>query len=179
MAIHYLIMFVTAVVMLFELRALIQSSSIDYYHPFTQAVVKLTEPLLGRLPIRNIHIKGFYYCGFIVAFVIAVVFFTVLVCLSSSIDVVLIALASIIMTVKSFGYLLIFLLLAQALTSWLPNTRYLSMTFAQITYPVVAPVQKLIPPIGMIDLSLMIVMIALFALNTLFGNIFGALWYIC
>ena len=68
MAIHYLIMFATAVVMLFELRALMQSSSIDYYHPFTQAVVKLTEPLLGRLPIRNIHFKGFYYCGFIVSF---------------------------------------------------------------------------------------------------------------
>lgn len=63
MAIHYLIMFATAVVMLFELRALMQSSSIDYYHPFTQAVVKLTEPLLGRLPFRNIHFKGFYYCG--------------------------------------------------------------------------------------------------------------------
>ena len=172
MAIHYLIMFATAVVMLFELRALMQSSSIDYYHPFTQAVVKLTEPLLGRLPFRNIHFKGFYYCGFIVSFVIAVVFFTVLVSLSSF-DILLI------LTVKSFGYLLIFLLLAQALTSWLPNTRYLSMTFAQITYPIVSPVQKLIPPIGMIDLSLMIVMIALFALNTMFGKLFGILWYIC
>ena len=178
MAIHYLIMFATAVVMLFELRALMQSSSVDYYHPFTQAVVKLTEPLLGRLPIRNIHFKGFYYCGFIVSFVIAVVFFTVLVSLSSF-DILLIALFSIILTIKSFGYLLIFLLLAQALTSWLPNTRYLSMTFAQITYPIVSPVQKLIPPIGMIDLSLMIVMIALFALNTMFGKLFGILWYIC
>ena len=115
---------------------------------------------------------------FIVSFVIAVVFFTVLVSLSSF-DILLIALFSIILTVKSFGYLLIFLLLAQALTSWLPNTRYLSMTFAQITYPIVSPVQKLIPPIGMIDLSLMIVMIALFALNSMFGKIFGILWYVC
>lgn len=178
MAIHYLIMFVTAVVMLFELRALMQSSSIDYYHPFTQSVVKLTEPLLGRLPIRNIHFKGFYYCGFIVAFVVSVIFFTVLASLSSF-NILFIFLLSIIMTIKSFGYLLIFLLLAQALTSWLPNTRYLSMTFAQITYPIVKPVQKLIPPIGMIDLSLMIVMIALFALNSMFGRIFGIYWYIC
>jgi YggT family protein len=138
----------------------------------------ILKPLLGRLPIRNIHFKGFYYCGFIVSFVIAVVFFTVLVSLSSF-DILLIALFSIILTIKSFGYLLIFLLLAQALTSWLPNTRYLSMTFAQITYPIVSPVQKLIPPIGMIDLSLMIVMIALFALNTMFGKLFGILWYIC
>lgn len=177
MGIHYLIMFVTAVVMLFELRALMQSSSIDYYHPFTQAVIKLTEPLLKRLPFRNIHFKGFYYCGFIVAFVISAVFFTVLVSMGSF-DIVLIVLASIIMTVKGFGYLLCFLLFAQALTSWLPNTRYLSMIFAQITYPVVGPVQKLIPPIGMIDLSLMIVMIALFALNSMLGRLFGFLWYI-
>lgn len=177
MAINFLIMFITAVVMLFELRSLMQSSSIDYYHPFTQAVVKLTEPLLGRLPIRNLHIKGFYYCGFIVAFVISVIFFTVLV-FFSYLNILFIAMCSVIVTVKGFGYLLIFLLLAQALTSWLPNTRYLSMTFAQITYPIVGPVQKLIPPIGMIDLSLMVVMIALFALNSMLGMIFGSLWFL-
>jgi YggT family protein len=50
--------------------------------------------------------------------------------------------------------------------------------FGQLTYPIVAPVQKIIPPIGMIDISLMIVMIAIFALNRLAYSIFGLYWAI-
>ena len=37
MAVPYLIMLAEALVILFELRALMQTSSIDFYHPATQA----------------------------------------------------------------------------------------------------------------------------------------------
>ena len=70
-----------------------------------------------------------------------------------------------------------FLLFAQALLSWLPSTRGWSFYFSQITSFITAPVQRIIPPIGMIDISLMIVLIALFALNRLFANIFGIMWF--
>ena len=43
MQLQFIIMLAEAFVILFELRALMQSSNIDYYHPVTQAVVKLTE----------------------------------------------------------------------------------------------------------------------------------------
>ena len=78
-----------------------------------------------------------------------------------------IPLAALLMLLKTTGYLIIFLLLAQALTSWLPATRGWSFLFAQINAPIVAPVQRIIPPIGMIDISLMIVLIAIYALNSL------------
>ncbi|MGN0893452.1 MAG: YggT family protein [Succinivibrio sp.] len=175
---QFLIMFATAVVVLFELRALMQSSHIDYYNPFAQAVVKLTEPVIRLLPYRNSNIKGFYYCGFTVAFAFAFLFFLLLKLYLGmlAIDVLIL---SIVMTVKGFGYMLFFLLIAQALTSWLPSTRQLSFTLSQITYPIVSPIQRIIPPIGMIDISLMILMLALFALDSFFAKIFKIYWFIC
>ncbi|MGN1281091.1 MAG: YggT family protein [Succinivibrio sp.] len=155
-----------------------QSSNIDYYHPFTQAVVKLTEPVIRLIPYRNANIKGFYYCGFTLAFAFALLFALALK-FFIGIPAVLVLVLSLVMTIKGFGYLLFFLFIGQALTSWLPSTRMLSITLSQITYPIVAPVQRIIPPIGMIDISLMILMLALFALDRLFAKVFGVLWLIC
>ena len=166
-----IVMVIEALVMLFQLRALMQSSSVDFYHPVTQVVFKLTQPVIRLIPIKNANIKGFYYCGMIVSFVIALICVSILVVTILQFDSRLVLLFTTIITVKTFGYLIIILLLAQALTSWLPSTRQWSIFFSQITYPIVAPVQKIIPPIGMIDISLMIVMLGLFALDSLFARL--------
>ena len=105
------------------------------------------------------------------SFVIALICVSILVVTILQFDIRLVLLFTTIITVKTFGYLIIILLLAQALTSWLPSTRQWSIFFSQITYPIVAPVQKIIPPIGMIDISLMIVMLGLFALDSLFARL--------
>jgi len=178
MQINFLIMLGEALVILFELRSLMQTSSIDYYNPATQTVIKLTEPLIKFLPFRNNSVFGFYYCGFIVAFVIAVIFWVLFSMFFGQISLTYSILLGFLMTIKSFGYLVLVLLLAQALTSWLPSTRQLSLTLGQLTYPLVAPVQKIIPPIGMIDISLMIVMLVIFGLNRLAYSVFGVLWAI-
>ena len=60
---YFVFMVIEAVVILFELRALMQSSSVDYYHKVTQAVVRLTEPLIRVIPFRNKSIGGFYFTG--------------------------------------------------------------------------------------------------------------------
>ncbi|MBX2998920.1 MAG: YggT family protein [Caldilineaceae bacterium] len=58
----------------------------------------------------------------------------------------------------------IFVLLARILVTWIPNldpsNPIIQMLF-QITDPVLEPARKLIPPIGMIDISPIIVFIAL------------------
>ena len=53
---YFVFMVIEAVVILFELRALMQSSSVDYYHKVTQAVVRLTEPLI-RVMIEGTDIN--------------------------------------------------------------------------------------------------------------------------
>ncbi len=165
-----------AIIMLFMLRSMMQSSGADYYNPATQAVIKLTDPVLKLLPKSKLQFGSFNIAGFVLALLFTAIFWAIF-CLFFLISWKECVTLAIIMYIKSFGYLVMFLLFAQALLSWLPSTRGWSFYFSQITSFITAPVQRIIPPIGMIDISLMIVLIALFALNRLFANIFGIMWF--
>lgn len=59
-----------------------------------------------------------------------------------------------------------FLLIARALVSWFPDLRRYQIVqlLFDLTDPILEPMRRLIPPIGMIDLSVMITVFALFAL---------------
>lgn len=59
-----------------------------------------------------------------------------------------------------------FLLVARALVSWFPDLRrhQVVQLLFDITDPIIEPLRKLIPPVGQLDLSVMIAVFALFAL---------------
>ena len=153
---------VTAVVMLFQFRALLQSSSANYYHPMVQAVTKLTNPLVNIPVWRQARMGSFFIAGFIVAMIISLAWW------------LLSALLFVILFIKSFGYLVICLLLVQALCSWLPATREFGYTLSQATEPITSPVQRIIPPIGMIDISLMVVLLLIYGANALIYKILAS-----
>ena len=158
---------VTALVMLFQLRSLVQSSSADYYNKLVQGLVTLTNPLVNIPVWRTMRMGSFFIAGMVVALIISAVFWVLSALFLLQMPIFYSLIATIFLFIKALGYLVIGLLLAQALTSWLPATRELSYLFGEVTRPIVAPVQRIIPPIGMIDISLMIVLIALYALNGL------------
>ena len=59
----------------------------------------------------------------------------------------------------------ILILFGRMIISWLPPTGGASATLARLLYdltePVLAPVRRIIPPVGMFDLSFTVVVIAL------------------
>lgn len=59
-----------------------------------------------------------------------------------------------------------FLLVARALVSWFPDLRrhQIVQLLFDVTDPIIEPIRKVIPPIGMIDLSVMITVFGLFIL---------------
>lgn len=59
-----------------------------------------------------------------------------------------------------------FLLVARALVSWFPDLRrhQIVQLLFDITDPIIEPLRKVIPPIGMLDLSVMIAVFGLFFL---------------
>lgn len=69
--------------------------------------------------------------------------------------------------VQVFGFLVI----ARALTSWFPDARRhpIVQLLYQITDPVMVPMSRLIPRIGMIDISPMIVIIVSFQISRALG----------
>lgn len=175
-SVYFMLMTIaTVLVMLFQLRTLIQSTSADYYSNITQAVLKLTNPLVNVPLWARARMGSIWIAGFVVAFILSEVVWVLLNFIAMPIGLPLAVIAGAFLFTKSFGYLIIVLLLAQALCSWLPSTRNLSFYFGQLTQPIVAPVQRIIPPIGMIDISLMIVLIALYALNHLIYKVLAAL----
>jgi len=59
------------------------------------------------------------------------------------------------------------LIIARSLTSWFPNARQnrIVEVLYQITDPIMLPLQRLVPRIGMIDISPMVAVLILFALR--------------
>lgn len=72
---------------------------------------------------------------------------------------------------RLIGYLLqvlAWLIIARALLSWFPNLRGNALVdlIHQLTDPVLIPLQRIIPRIGMIDISPMVATLVLFAIST-------------
>jgi len=68
------------------------------------------------------------------------------------------------------GYLLMvmgYLIVARALLSWFPNARgnMFVQVIYQLTDPIIIPLQRVVPRIGMIDISPMVAVIILFGLG--------------
>ena len=61
-----------------------------------------------------------------------------------------------------------YLLIARALVSWFPDLRrhQIVQLLFDITDPIIEPLRRIIPPVGMLDLSVMIAVFGLIALAT-------------
>ncbi len=64
---------------------------------------------------------------------------------------------------NTFLQIYFFVMLAYALVSWFPNLRRYRATdyLAMLVEPVIAPVRRIIPPIGGLDLSFLVVLLLL------------------
>lgn len=78
-------------------------------------------------------------------------------------------------TVNIFFNVVSLLILARIIMSWLPQLRYnqIGEFVFGITEPILSPFQRIIPPIGMIDISPMVAIIALYVLQTILLTIIG------
>ena len=87
------------------------------------------------------------------------------------IDVVLFLIFALVSVVKKAGVLLFWMLIIRAILSWF-NQGYnpIVMVMDQLTEPLLAPVRRIIPPIGGLDLSVMLVIIGMNFINMLLAQ---------
>ena len=66
-------------------------------------------------------------------------------------------------TIDMFFNILLLLILARIILSWLPQFKShpIAEMIMNVTEPVLSPFQRIIPPVGMIDISPMVAIIAL------------------
>ncbi|MCG8316444.1 MAG: YggT family protein [Pseudomonadales bacterium] len=161
-------------IMIVVARFILQLVRADFYNPVSQFIVKATSPVLT--PLRRI-VPGFG--GLDVA---SIVLFMVLVFLKlliwlmlkgfdfsviPSLDFVILLLRSMANTIINFFLFCIFIMVV---LSWVSQGSYNPMAdiMRQVTEPIMAPARKLLPPMGGLDLSPMIVILLLMVIKEFF-----------
>jgi len=155
---------------LVTLRFLLQLVGADFYNPLSQFVVKLTTPVLR--PLRRV-IPG--YRGLDVASLVlawlpkSLEVFLVLLVAGGSVHLFGALIWSIPELVALFINIFLFAVLIRVILSWVnPDPFHPAITVLdRLTSPILKPAQRILPPIGGLDLSPMLVVIGLIVLEML------------
>jgi len=147
------------------LRMLLQLAKADFYNPLSQFLVKATKPALQ--PLRRL-IPGFFgidFAAIVLALIIQIIGIVLLlqlygVGMINPIQILLWAVIGCINIVISIYFVAI---IASIIVSWVAPGSYnpLVLLLHQLTEPVMAPFRKLLPSMGGLDLSPILVFLVI------------------
>ena len=154
------------------LRVWLPLANVDYYNPISQFTLKLTQPVIA--PLRKVFpvVKKvetalvFLLCG-----LKSILF--------GGLDLSFFLLLGILGLIKNIGIAIFYVLIAGAILSWFNrgnNPAFYALY--QLTEPLLKPIKRILPTVGVIDFSPMVIAIVLLFLNNLFYDYFKVLWAI-
>jgi YggT family protein len=167
-AINYLLSFTfDALLMLLVLRVWLQLVRADFYNPFSQFIVKVTNPVV--IPLRRV-IPGFGGIDVptvLLAFIVASLKFILIPLINGAeINIISALYLGLIYLIKQTGILLFMLMLVMALMSWVvQGYNPTQAIFQQLTEPFLKPIKRIVPSIGGLDLSVLIAFLLLNVIN--------------
>jgi YggT family protein len=156
------------------LRFLLQWARADFYNPLVQFLVKLTNPLL--IPLRRVipGLMGLDMAAVALMLGLKIVeLVLVLSVLGQSLDLVNLVLLAFIELVYLLLNVYIWTVIIQAILSWVSmDYRHPAVALLrQLTEPVLRPARRLLPPMGGLDLSPMVVIMALIFFRLLISDL--------
>lgn len=152
------------------LRFLLQLSRADFYNPVTQSVVKATNPLVAPLQGILRPLGRFDIATLAAAFiVVSLVLVAIGALFGGMLPIGFIALTALGTMLDSIINIYFFALIAMIILSWVaPQANHPGAILVhQLVDPIMKPVRKVIPSIGMLDLSPIFVFIALNLIGSL------------
>ena len=161
---------VTLIVIAFLLRLLMPLVRADFRNPVGEAILKLTNPLV--LPLRRVlpPSRRFDLASFLALLIVHFAGTALLHFVAGGgfrlESILLGGLYGLLQTVLQFYF---FAVLLYALMSWFAGAGYspVGQILSRLCEPLLAPVRRVIPPLGQLDLSALFVLIALQALQIL------------
>ena len=150
------------------LRVWLPLANVDYYNPISQFTLKFTQPVIA--PLRKVF-------PVVKKVETAALFLVFLLCGLKSILFGL--LLGILGLIKNIGVAIFYVLIAGAILSWFNrgnNPAFYALY--QLTEPLLKPIKRILPTVGVIDFSPMVIAIILLFLNNLFYDYFNLLWAI-
>ncbi|MEM6162337.1 YggT family protein [Erwinia sp. P6884] len=168
-------------VMVLLLRIWMQWSRCDFYNPLAQFIVKVTQPVVK--PLRRIlpSIGPVDTASLLLAFVLTTLKYPILLLIqvgAFSVDPMNL-LVGLLSLVKSAGHLVFWVIIIRSLMSWISQGRgAVDQVLIQLTEPLMSPIRRILPAMGGIDFSAMVVILILYMLNFLGMDLFPGLWYL-
>ncbi|MAD76210.1 MAG: hypothetical protein CML20_15730 [Rheinheimera sp.] len=163
--------------MLVILRVWLQLARADFYNPFSQFIVKVTNPIV--LPLRRLipSIGKLDTATVLLAYLVAVAKLVVLqLVLVGSIQIPATFISGLLVLIKETLNLVFWILIIRALLSWFSQgNNPIEMVMHQLTEPLLRPIRRVIPPMGGLDLSVFVLIIAIQFINLLFADVFRGL----
>jgi len=146
------------------LRFMMQWLRAPFRNPLGQAVTVLTD--WGVKPLRRIlpGFRGYDWASLVLAWLLQVLWLGAMVAIGTGIVsgavVGVIAALAVVELIKAALWIAIVAVFVQALLSWIAPDGPLAGVLNALTFPMLAPVRKLVPPLGgVLDLSPLIVIV--------------------
>jgi len=175
-ALHFLVSFLLqAACFLFLLRFLLQACRVDFYNPISQGIVKVTDPVLRPLRLALPGFRNFDLAALLAAVAAQVLLIMAVTALqggfAGGIGTLLVgALLQVAMLcIKIFWWAILIGIIA----GWIAPGNYhpALLLVHQITEPLLAPARRLLPPMGGLDFSPIIVFLILGLLERMLPQI--------
>ena len=145
-------------------RVLMQVARTDYYNPICQAIVKITDPAVRPLRAFLPSVMGVDFASLVVAFLVQLIAVMLIMMLWGGpvfsllyVAWVLLGLFSLIFSIYFFA--LIILVIASFVAPYSDHPAL--VLIHQLVEPICAPARKLLPPMGGLDFSIILVFVAI------------------
>lgn len=157
------------------LRFILQQVGADFYNPISQFIVKATQPLVN--PARRLipSIKKIDTATLALVFALIIIKLVILFSIAGyPMNVQQLAIKSFYDLISLTFDIFIVALFVQAILSWVNPDPYhpVSSLLRSLTFPILNPIKKFVPPIGGIDLSTIVGLIGLMFLKRLVLSLF-------
>lgn len=159
------------------LRLWLQSARADFYNPLSQFVVKATNPLL--IPMRRLlpSIGKLDTASLVLALLVATgKVITMQLLLSGGVGLSTTLFGAIAVLIKESFSLLFWVVVIRAILSWFSQGRNpMEHLLHQLTEPLLAPIRRIIPPVGGLDMSVLVLLLGLQFLEILVQSVLKGL----
>ena len=151
-------------ILIVMLRLLLQWAGADFYNPLSQFIVKATQPVLAPMRTALPSVGGIDLACVVLLVVLQLAeLLLVTGLLGHRVAVIALLVLSVAEIVQLAIYVFLFSILIQVIMSWINPGSYnpLLGVLHSLNEPLLGPARRIVPPIGGLDLSPIVVMVAL------------------
>ena len=151
-------------ILIVMLRLLLQWARADFYNPLSQFIVRATQPVLAPMRTALPSVGGIdLACVVLLVALQLAELLLVTGLLGHRVAVIALLVLSVAEIVQLAIYVFLFSILIQVIMSWINPGSYnpLLSVLHSLNEPLLGPARRIVPPIGGLDLSPIVVMVAL------------------